>query len=397
MIGGFMTGRAILSLAMALFGLNALWGTHPGKWFSQRWWLLGLAWVGVYALSWFWSTDLSYWNERLQVKLPVLLLPLAFAFLPKFSVKDLIRFTNIVALFIFLGCFYSFYFLWRDPQGIFNGYFTSKVMPTPAYRDHIRYSILVAWFIIWCCRVFPLAQQRAYKIFLIIAISFFILYLHILAVKSGLVVLYLFILLYAGRMLFTRKPLYAAGILLTLGLGIFIAFKKVPSFEYKANYLKYTYEEYQRKGMSGQFSDMGRIISYQVAMKVFAAHPWIGVGAGDILDEMSAAYHKYYPNEQRPLVPHNQLIVVMLAGGILALLPFVAWLLYPLTEIPRGRAGYFTFICWATLLAAMGVEPMLEIQFGVFIYLFCLLWTWKCQELADDHSNSSSSGRLSSR
>jgi O-antigen ligase len=398
MIGGFMTGRAILSLFMALFGLNALRAISPRQWFRQNWWLLGIAWVGVYALSWFWSSNFGFWNERLQVKLPVLLFPLAFALLPRFSVKQLNDFTKIVCVFIFLGCCYSLSFLWRDPQGVLNGYFTSKVMPTPAYRDHIRYSILVAWSIIWCCRMFPLATGRFYKTFLVLAILFFTVYLHILAVKSGLMVLYLFIVLYALRLLFTRKLLYSLGMIVALSAGIYLAYLKVPSFNYKINYLKFTYEEYQRNGMSGQFSDMGRVISYEMAWKVFLQHPWIGVGAGDILDEMTQVYHQYYPQESKPLVPHNQFIVVLLTGGLLALVPFILWVFYPLTKVKRSREGFYFFITWLTMLGAMLVEPMLEVQFGVFVYLFCLLWMWKTQEVEPTpYSSSSASGRLSSK
>jgi vacuolar-type H+-ATPase subunit I/STV1 len=79
MIYGFLAGRAILSLSMFLFFLNSIWNTKPAFWAKQKWWLWGLVWLGLYAVSYFWSTDIPYWQERVQVKLPFLIFPIAMA------------------------------------------------------------------------------------------------------------------------------------------------------------------------------------------------------------------------------------------------------------------------------------------------------------------------------
>ena len=76
MLLGFFVSRALLSVGMMLFGLNGLIGVHPKQWLKQKWWLLGVLWVGMYLLSYFWSGDIGYWHTRCEVKLPILLLPL---------------------------------------------------------------------------------------------------------------------------------------------------------------------------------------------------------------------------------------------------------------------------------------------------------------------------------
>src|SRR6201995_254729 len=98
MLFGFLLSRAVLSVAMIAFVLNSVRDIHPRYWFRQKWLLLGFCWVGMYALSYFWSHNTGEWAERFQVKLPVLLLPIAFAFMPQLSAKQLQTFAIAAAL-----------------------------------------------------------------------------------------------------------------------------------------------------------------------------------------------------------------------------------------------------------------------------------------------------------
>jgi O-antigen ligase len=115
MFAGFLVSRVALSISMFLFGINAIRDIPPRQWLRQKWWLLGLAWVGVYALSWFWSADKATWGTRLEVKLPFLLLPLAFAFMAPFTRKQKEQLTVTIALMMLATALYSIFFLVRDP------------------------------------------------------------------------------------------------------------------------------------------------------------------------------------------------------------------------------------------------------------------------------------------
>jgi O-antigen ligase len=391
MVAGFMCGRAILSLSMFLFGLNAIWDIHPRQWLKQRWWVLGLAWIGVYAISGFWSTDTGYLSERLQVKLPFMLLPLGFALLPALSFRQTRWFTWGMCLLLFCGSLYSLSFAIRDPEAIFNGYFTSKVMPTPAYKDHIRFSILIAWFILWCYYMFPRLGQRWQKTVVALAIVYFTLFLHLLAVRSGLLFFYLFTISYIVYLFLQGRRLLSGSIMLCFVTTILLAYRYIPSFHYKMGYIKYTFEEYYDRGnMSGDFSDMGRILSYQAAWNAFSRHPVAGVGAGDILVEMEQQYRSVAPGikPEQILIPHNQVMVVAVATGLLGLVPFLCWLCYPLLRLRRTRDGYFVLATWVCLLFSLFTEPMLEVQFGVFVFLFCLLWMMHSAKVSGQYQGS---------
>jgi hypothetical protein len=89
MFAGFLASRALLSISMFVFGINAIRDVPPRQWLRQRWWLLGLCWVAMYAVSWLWSEDKGTWSNHLQTKLPFLLLPLAFAYQPRFSAQQM--------------------------------------------------------------------------------------------------------------------------------------------------------------------------------------------------------------------------------------------------------------------------------------------------------------------
>ncbi|MDI9319469.1 MAG: O-antigen ligase family protein [Phycisphaerales bacterium] len=384
MVYGFLWGRAILSMSMLLFSINAMWKTPPRLWIKNKWWLWGLSWTMIYLISYFWSSDIPYWAERVQVKIPFLFFPLAFACLAPFSEK-LLRYLCIgIILLVAGGCIYSLSFYFFDTEKILNGYRFSLVMPTPAYKDHIRFSIFVSWSIIWCFFLFRKMNTVPQKIIVLAAILFFSAYVHILAVRSGILVLYSFAILYIFYLLLKKRWQYAGVLLLSFASSVFIAYQKVPSFQHKCMYVKYTFEEYQKGNKSANFSDLGRLISYELAAKILYEHPLIGVGAGDIRTEMKKKYEQFSPKtkpEQR-IVPHNQIIVVTLAGGVLSLGFFLIWLFYPLTQIKRTRSGFYVFAVWVALLTTMLVEPMLELQFGVFVYLFCFLWTQKASEVA---------------
>ncbi|MEI8279837.1 MAG: O-antigen ligase family protein [Bacteroidota bacterium] len=377
MMSGFLVSRVVLSISMFLLGVTGLWGVHPRRWFKERFWLIGIGWVCMYAISYFWSDNIPFWGDRLQVKLPFLILPLAFAFLPGFSLKQLRIFTVCVAFVLLGGVAYSLSFYLKDPGSFLAEYKVSHVIPTPAKNDHIRFSLTIALFTIWCVGFWPHLVSRAIKWFIGIIIAIFSIYIHILAAKSGLLVWYFSAAAFCSYLIY-KKQSRIIGISVTTGMIVatFLAISFIPTLKERIGYMHYTYNVYNQGNVSGDYGDIGRIVSYDIALKEIKEHPVIGVGAGDILDAMKQGYDKWYPqikDEQR-LVPHNEFMTVALGCGIPTAILFLIWVLAPLSLVKRGRQSFFFFITWMGLLLSLMVEPMLEVQFGVFVYLFFLLW-----------------------
>lgn len=374
MLIGFLGARAIGSVAIFLFTVNALRDVPPRRWFREGWWLLGLVWAGMYVMSWFWTDNQGDWNDHIQVKIPFLLLPLAFAFLPKWGERELRLFTILLLGIIGSGVCFSLSFLFRNPGALIESYKYSKILRTPVYGDHITFSTSIAVCIAWCFYSFPVWHSRVGKGWVVFMAVFFTLYLHILAAKTGLVALYLFFICYLFRILLTN---WKAGLLvLLLGiLGFAGIYRFVPTFRERINYTRYTYERFFDGHREGHYSDMGRIISYELCWKLIKERPLTGVGAGDMMDEMSRKYEQYYPSipDEQKLIPHNQFLTIALATGIPSMLAFIAWILAPLRQVRRNREGFFFVSLWLMLLVQLFTDPSLEVQFGVFVYLFFLL------------------------
>jgi len=383
MVYGFLAGRAILSLAMFLFFLNAIWNVKASKVREQKWWFLGLAWVGLYALSYFWSEDIPYWQERFQVKYAFVILPIAFGVLPGLTIKHLKWLSWGISVLAIGGCIYSLSFYFKNTDEILKGYFYSKVLTTPAYKDHIRFSVFIALSIIWNCFIFNKISIKWQKIALILTIIFLALYLHILAVRSGLIVLYSFLILYVLALFFRKKVALGSSIIASFLLLLFIAYQNIPSFRLKIEYGLYSLNEYKKGNESAGYSDIGRLISYKMAGKIIQENPIMGVGAGDLRAAMKEKYQKFSPSTkpEQMIVPHNQAMVVCLVGGVFTLIVYLVWLFYPIAHVKRNRNGFYVFATWFALLICLMVEPMLEVQLGVFVYLFALLWIIKAAEI----------------
>jgi O-antigen ligase len=362
-----------------IFGINGIWGVHPKNWFKQKWWLLCVLWLASYAITYFWSTDKHSWHERIDTKLPFLILPLAFANLPRFSANQLVIFTVSVAILMLYGAGHSTWFFIQSPAYYIHQYGFAKILPTPVESDHICFSMSVALYIIWCVFFFPFIKNKFYRWFVACTVVLLSVYLHLLSAKSGLLSWYFFMLCWIIYIAVKRTIWTGLAVAMLLVTFAVAAYFYIPTLSTRVGYTEYSIGRLGTNDSIGNYSDLGRIISDDISIKLIRQHPFTGVGAGDILEEMKIGYSKWYPDvrPENRLFPHNQFLTVAVGCGIIAALIFIILIFYPLSAIKRNRQGFFTIIIWTVLLIPLMAEPFLEIQFGVFVYLFFLLWMWK--------------------
>ncbi len=376
MMAGFLFSRALLSSAMIGFCLVTLYKAPVRRVLKDKWWWLGIIWVLIYVLSGLWSDNKNEWLNNIINKVPFVVLPPAFALLPKLNKKQLWWFTLIIGL-LFTGCaLYSSYFFFRDPAYYTDQYIISKVLPTAARNDHIRFSLSIALYIVWGLYYWPQLVTRYSKLLIGIIVTLLAAYLHLLAARTGLIVLYVFLSSWGIYTTWKKSKLAVAGVLLSLVLIAGFAVQYVPTLKNRIGYLSYTLILLNRGEISGIYSDMGRLISYDISVRQIKANPLLGVGAGDLYASMREGYSKWYPDvsPELQLLPHNEFIVVAMGCGLVCLVIFTVWIFMPLTWIRRNRDGFFLFVVWLSLLASILVEPAFEIQYGVFVYLFFILW-----------------------
>jgi len=386
MLGGMVFSRLLLSVGMILLLLNALhpaqvkehWQKFKGSGYALASTLFFLA----YLISGIWSEDKSNWLAVVQVKLPFLILPFAMFSLPLKNVQWLKIMTVGLLVFLLGGMCYSFYFAVSDPLS----YSEIGHMPSPMEGDYIRFTIVISLALVFA--VFFIYNRNEFQlrsttwIFVVLWILTAIAYIHIQAAKSGIIAFCIlgvaFILDYGIK----HRKFGAMFIYLALFAAGEYAFSKTPSVSNQIT--RYTEEKkaMQAPGDTANVSKAGSVIlrlnSYKVAAEVIRSNAVLGVGAGDTKHEMDKIYVRQFPHlsEANYILPHNEFMCSALAIGILlSLFSLVPMIFAPVFEKKNRRNIYF-LATWAILLFGLMIEPMLEVQFGIFVFLFFIyLWT----------------------
>ncbi|MFN3446215.1 MAG: hypothetical protein ACK44D_10775, partial [Bacteroidia bacterium] len=185
---------ALLSISMIGQVLSIILLTHPKKLWTnfvanKSMLLFSLSFVFL-LISFFYSENLKYLGERLQIKLPILLYALAWPSIGSLNTKQLktIFYTLVAVCVISTAGILTNYALHFEE--INQLYLQSKIMPGPI--NHIRFSLLIVFS---TYAIYYYIKQRYFntnleKNLLMVACLFFILFLHIYSVRSGLLTLY---------------------------------------------------------------------------------------------------------------------------------------------------------------------------------------------------------------
>jgi hypothetical protein len=383
MIAGLIFARALLSVGMIIFFLNAL---HPQKvkttWQQfkrSRFSIVSILFFSAYLLSGLWSEDKANWFTTIQIKLPFVFLPFAMLDLPvkKAWVLKIIIVSLLACLLA--GMAYGFFFIITHTSEFRAG----RHLPSPLEGDYIRFTIAIVLALLLVIYLYTYRLQyaisKAHLRLLLLWSIIAILYIHIQAAKSGLVSFYILIGMFILHNLIRKKRglLIICGMVVTVVVaGIFLS--RLPSVQKQINDLaneKRVWETNDTKAFNTSYSIVPRLISYEVAGGIIKEHPLVGVGAGDITSEIDHSYEVNYPSIRvlGRILPHNQFLCTALATGI----PIGLLLLYfaCIPVIRKKDRNIFILTNTVIILFGMLIEPMLEVQFGVFVYLFfILLW-----------------------
>lgn len=341
-----------------------------------------LLWVAMVpfllvALSSLWSLDTEYLLKRLQVKLPFFLMPLAFTGLPCRTDKF---YRDVHLILIMLVSIVSVSVLVQF--GMDPGYYLDKLgrgqtLPTPS--NHIRFSMAAA--LAACAGFYLVTHHRAhfrksvYMVLIVMTILLFF-FTHLLAVRTGLVCLYFGLMLWVIFAFIQRKRRrLAGGILMLLFIMPVAAYFLLPSVKNKLDYMRWSIEEMrQSNGMDTADSD--RIFSIKIGWDIFKEHPLLGVGAGDIRQEVRTRYALLAPD--RPvIIPHNQWVIILAGTGILGGIVFFGAFVWLLLSQRRYWNYLFTLLSGMYFLSYF-VEPTIENNFGiVLLLLFQLPGIWQ--------------------
>lgn len=386
MLAGLLFSRALLSSGLIIFILLTLVHRNLqqqfGAFFSTVFlWSMSLLFF-LPLISGLWSEDISGWIQILQIKLPLLLLPFCFAGIKNFKFSDWEKVAFSFLILISGGIGVSLWQYFQNSKSIHAGYLKAHIIETPVGNDHVRFSLLVVIAIFTA--VFLLVQKgKNYKkpvstMLLCISVTF-VVYLHILAVRTGLVCFYigifaLFVWLLKRRKLKIEYVLIFGFLVLLPVVSYFI----FPTYRNRISYVRYDLSFLQKNIYVQGSNDGDRFSSIKAGWRLLNQHPLAGVGFGDIRKETDRLYEASYPT-----APASDKI-----------LPSSEWMMY---GAGTGWPGAVFFSC--IMLVAFFVKELrkniawlllnffvvfsylfdigLEVQYGVFAHAFILLWWYK--------------------
>ena len=371
---GLFYSRALLSMGMIGLLLNAILTFSP----KQLWndykkdlviYLMSLFFL-IYLISGLYSESFSAWFEIIKMKVPFLTLP--FVLLSNNSRSKHIN------VFIVVFCAILFYstlpiiieFI-NDIEGTLLKYQRGHTLETPI--GHVRYSLFLSVGVLVSIHL-ALKFFEEKKQLLGLGLVFFLVYLflftHLLAVRSGLVCIYIGLFVYLIIYVIKNRYwiMFFFGAIIMLGF-LFFAPKVFPTLKNKIGYTMYDLDRLKNKEI-GQYSDSKRLLSIIVGWELFKENPIFGVGAGDIVPSVQDMYQKKYPavDIKSRLLPHNQFLRVVNCVGVIGLIVFLAFLIYPIYNrdiISNPLLAAFIF----SALASFCVEGTIENQIGTAYFI----------------------------
>jgi len=379
---GFLWSRAFLSMGVITLCANGiLFSNIREQWdrFRSNPFLTGLTLLFfIPFISGLWSSDLTEWWVRCQQKIPLLLLPFSLAVQPGLTRKHLLWMKLLWMALMVLGSVWSMVHYIQEQKLFYHLYLRSKVLPTLAGNDHIRFSIgvvIALLFWLWIEQQKQINDRRL--LWLMRALMLWlIVFLHIMGVKTGLLGLYGIVfpvMIWNG---------YKAGYKWQMGLVIliifslpFVAYHLLPTFKARVHYVLYDKNLWQKEQFSGQESDGNRVLSIRSGWYVWQKDLITGVGYGDVREEASLWYNDQAPQVARAdrFLPLNQWLMMGSGAGMLSALVFTLIIFLPFADKKWWKiAPALGWILFMNLVFLY--ESTLEDQLGVFVYTFFTLW-----------------------
>lgn len=355
---------------------------HRFRWSAVGFWRSGSPYMMVFALlhvaGLLWTSNMGFGLFDLQIKLPLLLVPLLAGFCPGHMRigRDFLAFVFCLscATMVLVSTMAA---LWRivagsdlsPAQEIFSSYWSLALHPS-YFALYLSLAIAA-----WCLLPIHTWLPRGMSVFVLAALNLGVV---LSASKIGWLLLGPLLM---ALIVVTRRNVFVRGAL--LGMMVFAAFG-VALLVLASPYARDRVKEMLRASSEQQHdpasitSSAVRWLTWGTAWELFKQEPLIGTGTGDIKDELVAAYERkgFTGAAAKRLNAHNQYLQSAACLGVFALIALAGMVLVPLFAIRPRDPLFILFL----LLAALNwlVESMLEVQAGsVFFAVFAVVLAWK--------------------
>ena len=366
---GLVFSRAVLSVGCGLVLLPFFF--QASAMHNRRMIFTGLLLILLPVfISGCWSADIRNWAESITVRLPLVSIALGCSAVI-FSRKNWLLVACVYLISIAIGCVWSLWQYAIDPAAMQASYLKAKVLPTLADQDYVRFSWMVMIGVLIAFRSFALIRSRLSKYILIALIVFFIIYLHILAAKTGLLCLYACAIVYMiDLMIRQRKWKTGLAWMAAAVMIIFVAYQSLPTLRNRVQYVRFDFSLYSKNGSAPGYNDAARWVSLRAGYELTNAHPFTGVGFGDMRSAINAWHEKNLPSSlaYERFLPADEWLVYGTGSGWPGMLCFTAGLLFLLyaTATRQILSVLFTI----TAVIPLITDDTLEGQIGAVLLGF---------------------------
>ena len=382
MLAGLFISRATLSISMGIFLVLTIvhkdWKDQLKTFIHSTYLVLLSVLFFIPFVSGLWSSDLQEWAAVMQIKLPLLFFPIAFAGRWQLGKKQWQVMAYGFLTVVFLGC------AWSVLQYVLNStdwnqdYLKAKLMATPLEDDHIRFSWLVSAAVLLCILLWQKSAGKFQKILPAVLAMFFTVYLHLLAARMGLACLYLLLTMYAiWWMRQKSKRWISLSLMVFLVIVPVLAWLAFPTFQNRIKYILYDISNVRSGIYLPGSNDGARVLSLKAGWQIVKQSP-MGVGAGDLKGDMHNWYAIHSPTlgAGERFLPCSELLVFGGVAGWAGIILLLVILAVPFFLTPK-RDVVFWYCLNAIVVFSFLFDMSIEAQFGVFIFSFLPLWWWK--------------------
>lgn len=381
-VAGLLTSRALIALS-PVAGVLAALAAPQLRQQLPRYLRLRTVWgpaalYGLLLLSSLYTQEWATWRHEMYRLLPWLGVPLAFGLAVPLSSRQQfgvgLLFVGGVAL---VGAATTAqYFL--DPAAANLAFGLGQSMPSITRIFHIHFGLMLALatFFGLLLRREP-AATAAVRVGLLVAVALCVLTLHVLAYRTGLMVLYGMLLIDALLVLVVQgRAWLGIALVLALVLAPWAAYTTLESVRQRVRATTYDIEQFQLNRDINEYSLSRRLAAWQTALVVARQHPVAGVGPADAYRAMMQQYdwQNYGLRPENRVMIHNQYLHQLVGGGLVGLSLWLLVLFGPLVQPAQRRNPYvYRFLLLQAL--AMMVDSLLELQtsFNLFVFLYGFL------------------------
>lgn len=206
----------------------------------------------------------------------------------------------------------------------------------------------------------------------IVSKPIFLILIVLLMAKSGIITLIFVVVATFLYMLFSKKLKQASILLTSVLILVFTLVQLVPESKVRINGALSVILNYSSDiDPNSVESTAERLLIWPVAMELIKEHPIIGVGTGDIKDELIKKYQSkglsgVYTER---LNAHNQFLQTFAALGVFGFLSLCFGLVLPLVYSLRRSNFIYAMLIMIIIINAL-TESILEVQAGVIFYAF---------------------------